>query len=252
MKDAAATVRSAEALKAMLLHQRIDQGEPHLPAIQSAGGGIMRFLDAASGLTGVWDVEFNATGNATEGAGLTRVDHVAQTMGHDEMLTWSLFYTSLFEAPKEPIVDVVDPGGIVRSQVIESSDASLRITLNGANSNRTLAEHFFAGPLGSAVQHVALESSDLFETERHLRGQGFQALPMPANCYDDLEARFGRDGGMLAQLRERNIPYDEDESGQFFQLDSRPCGDGFFLRSLSADKAMEDTVLPMHLTGLPR
>ena len=188
----------------------------------------MHFLDAASGLTDVWDVEFKTTGNVFDGAGLTRVDHIAQTMAHDEMLTWSLFYTSLFEASKRPIVDVVDPGGVVRSQVIESSDGSLRITLNGADSNRTLAGHFVAGRLGSVVQHVAFESSDLFETERHLRGRGFQALPIPQNYYDDLEARFGLDGGMLAQLREGNILYDEDESGQFFQLYSRPYGDGFF------------------------
>ena len=228
VKDAAETVRRAEALKVRLFHQRIDQGELHLPAIQSVGGGIMHFLDAASGLTDVWDVEFQATGKAPDGAGLTRVDHVAQTMCHDEMLTWSLFYTSLFEASKRPVVDVVDPGGVVRSQVIESSDGSLRITLNGADSNRTLAGHFVAGRPGSAVQHVAFESSDLFETERRLRGRGFQALPIPENYYDDLEARFALDMNTLAQLREGNILYDEDESGQFFQLYSRPYGDGFF------------------------
>ena len=228
VQDAAETVRRAEALKIKLFHQRIDQGELHLPAIQSVGGGIMHFLDAASGLTDVWDVEFQATGKALEGAGLTRVDHVAQTMGHDEMLTWSLFYTSLFEASKRPVVDVVDPGGVVRSQAIESPDGSLRITLNGADSSRTLAGHFVAGRLGSAVQHVAFESSDLFETERRLRGRGFQALPIPENYYDDLEARFALDVSTLAQLREGNILYDEDESGQFFQLYSRPYGGGFF------------------------
>ena len=239
VKDAAETVRRAEALKVKLFHQRIDQGELHLPAIHSVGGGIMHFLDAASGLTDVWDVEFKATGNASEGAGLIRVDHVAQTMGHDEMLTWSLFYTSLFDASKRPVVDVVDPGGVVRSQVIESSDASLRITLNGADSNRTLAGHFVAGRLGSAVQHVAFESGDLFETERRLRARGFQALSIPENYYDDLEARFGLDGGMLARLREGSILYDEDDSGQFFQLYSRPYGDGFFFEIVERRQGYE-------------
>ncbi|MYG28294.1 MAG: sugar phosphate isomerase/epimerase and 4-hydroxyphenylpyruvate domain-containing protein, partial [Boseongicola sp. SB0677_bin_26] len=77
VKDAVETVRRAEALKVRLFHQRIDQGELRLPAIQSVGGGVMHFLDAASGLTDVWDVEFKTTGNASEEVGLTRVDHVA-------------------------------------------------------------------------------------------------------------------------------------------------------------------------------
>ena len=136
-------------------------------------------------------------------------------------------------------MDVVDPGGVVRSQVIESSDASLRITLNGADSNRTLAGHFVAGRLGSAVQHVAFESGDLFETERRLRARGFQALPIPENYYDDLEARFGLDGGMLARLREGSILYDEDDSGQFFQLYSRPYGDGFFFEIVERRQGYE-------------
>ncbi|MXX88799.1 MAG: hypothetical protein F4213_15580 [Boseongicola sp. SB0677_bin_26] len=33
---------------------------------------------------------------------------------------------------------------------------------------------------------------------------------------------------MVRRLRERRILYDEDDSGQFFQLYSRPYGDGFF------------------------
>ncbi len=228
VKDAAETVRRAKALRVRLFHQQIDQGELELPAIQLVGGGVMHFLDAASGLTDVWDVEFRSVGKASDGVGLTCVDHVAQTMSYDEMLTWSLFYTSLFKASKRPVVDVIDPGGVVRSQVIESPDARLRITLNGADTNRTLAGHFVEGRLGSAVQHVAFATKDIFETVKRLRGLGFDALPIPSNYYDDLEARFGLDGEFLARLRKANILYDEDGEGQYFQVYTRPYGEGFF------------------------
>ena len=60
--------------------------------------------------------------------GLQRIDHVAQTMNYEEMLSWVLFYVSIFRTGKLPIVDVVDPGGLVRSQVIESSDGGLRLS----------------------------------------------------------------------------------------------------------------------------
>ncbi|MEZ5826268.1 MAG: TIM barrel protein [Geminicoccaceae bacterium] len=226
--DATETVKRAEALRVKLFHQQIDQGELELPAIHSVGGGVMHFLDAASGLTDVWNVEFTASGSQPRSSGLVGIDHIAQTMSYDEMLTWSLFYTTLFETAKKPVVDVIDPGGVVRSQVIESPDSSLRITLNGADTNRTLAGQFVSGRLGSAVQHIAFVADDIFVTEARIRAAGFGALPIPQNYYADLEARFDLEKDFLEKLRAGNILYDEDGDGRFFQLYSRPYGDGFF------------------------
>src|SRR3546814_5666514 len=79
------------------------------------------------------------------------------------MLTWILFYTAIFATHKTPMVDIVDPGGLVRSQVIENASGSPRISLNGAENRRTLAGHFIAESFGSAVQHLAFASRDIFE-----------------------------------------------------------------------------------------
>ena len=94
--------------------------------------------------------------------GLTRIDHIAQTMAYDEMLSWSLFYTTLLQAEHSPMVDVVDPDGLVRSQAIRSG--GLRVTLNGSQARRTLAGRFHEESFGSAVQHIALASDDIFAT----------------------------------------------------------------------------------------
>ena len=53
------------------------------------------------------------------------------------MLSWLLVYTSLFDVRKTPQVDINDPGGIVLSQVVETSDGSLRMVLNASQSPRT-------------------------------------------------------------------------------------------------------------------
>ncbi|MGI9507547.1 MAG: 3-keto-5-aminohexanoate cleavage protein, partial [Geminicoccaceae bacterium] len=53
-------------------------------------------------------------------------------------------------------------------------------------------------------------------------------LPMPANYYDDVQARFGLSEALTEQLCASNILYDEDAKGQYYQLYSRPYGDGFF------------------------
>ena len=56
---------------------------------------------------------------------------------------------------KIPPQDVADPGGLVKSQVIESADGSLRLILNASQSPRTQSSRFLSEVFGSGVQHIA-------------------------------------------------------------------------------------------------
>jgi 4-hydroxyphenylpyruvate dioxygenase len=230
VESAEATVRRARILGAETFEQAVGSGELDIPAIRGVGGGVLHFIDDVSGLRDVWRVEFRpAEDEAAPGpAGLTRIDHVAQTMPYDEMLIWSLFYTSLFALDKQPTVDVVDPGGLVRSQAIAAPDGAFRLTLNGAETHRTFAGRFVAESFGSSVQHVAFATGDIFATAAALARNGFEALPIPANYYADLAARLGLAEEEVARLQAANILYDQDATGRFLQLYSRPFGGGIF------------------------
>ena len=149
-------------------------------------------------------------------------------MNYEEMLSWVLFYTSIFRARKLPMVDVVDPGGLVRSQVIENETGTLRLTLNGAENRKTLAGHFVAESFGSSVQHLALATDDIFASSAAMHDLGFKPLSISGNYYDDLEARLGLDPELVERLRSFGILYDRDEAGEYFQLYSHIHGDGFF------------------------
>ncbi|MDB5614265.1 MAG: sugar phosphate isomerase/epimerase and 4-hydroxyphenylpyruvate protein [Devosia sp.] len=228
--DAAATVERAEALGAQLFNQRVGPDQLAIPAIRGIGGGVIYFLDDHSPLGRVWDVEFDAARDpeANKDAGLRRVDHVAQTMNYEEMLTWILFYRSIFKVSKSPMVDVVDPSGLIRSQVIENQAGSLRLTLNGAESHRTLAGRFIAETFGSSIQHLAFASDDIFQTAQALHQNGMRALQISPNYYDDLQARLALPQALLDDLRASNILYDRDANGEFYQLYSGSVGEGFF------------------------
>src|SRR3546814_18266642 len=123
-------------------------GELAIPAIRGVGGGVIYFIDGS--LAEVWDIEFQAEPTALGvDAGLLAIDHVAQTMNYEEMLTWLLFYTSIFRTGKLPMVDVVDPAGLVRSPVVGSDDGSLRHPLNGAENRKTPTGHLIPKTFGS-------------------------------------------------------------------------------------------------------
>jgi 4-hydroxyphenylpyruvate dioxygenase len=229
VEDAAATSARAAALGASTFDQAVGPGELEIPAIRSVGGSVMHFIDDQSGLSDVWSVEFTPSDIAKgSGTGLTAIDHVAETMNYDEMLSWSLFYTSIFDMHRTPMVDVVDPDGLVRSQAIKAGSGSARITLNGAETHRTLAGSFLAESFGGAVQHVAFATDDIFATARGMSERGFESLPMTGNYYNDLQARFGLDAARVEDMKALSILYDEDTDGTFYQYYSKPFAGGLF------------------------
>lgn len=220
VENAAETVARAKKLGAEVVQTPAGDDELSIPAIKGVGGGMVRFIDNHSALASLWDVDFRPVEGNPDfvGAGLLSVDHLAQTMKYEEMLTWTLFYTSIFEVDKVAMVDVVDPSGLVRSRAIQNKSGRLRVTLNGAENQSTLAGRFINQTFGATVQHLAFSCRDIFATAAALRARGFAALTMSANYYDDLGARFGLDDAFLARLREDNILYDEDGHGRFYQL----------------------------------
>ena len=89
-------------------------------------------------------------------------------MHYEEMLSWLLFYTSLLDVSKLPVRDVLDPGGLVKSQVLQTAGGELRLVLNASLSKRALVLALPVGGvrLGRAAYRL-----------RHLRHPGHCPAP---------------------------------------------------------------------------
>jgi 4-hydroxyphenylpyruvate dioxygenase len=100
------------------------------------------------------------------------------------------------------------------------------VTLNGAKARRTLAGRSIEESFGSAVQHIAFATTDIFATAAALRAAGFPVLEIGRNYHDDVEARFGLDPALTGKMHAANILNDEEPAGQLFQpyRRSRPGG----------------------------
>ncbi len=252
--DAKATILRAKALLDVPHTGAVGTGELDIPAVRGLGGSLLYFVDDTSAI-GRWsDVDFvppdlGPSRDTAPDAGLIAVDHISQTMQYEEMLTWLLFYTSLFEARKTPSQAVLDPGGVVQSQVIESGIESgsaidrepgiaknhdarpghgLRLVLNGSQSHRTLSARFVTDFFGSGVQHIALNTLDIHESVRKLVANGVAMLAIPENYYDDLESRSDLGIDEINALKALNILYDRDTSGPFWQAYTMTMDGGFF------------------------
>ena len=228
--DAKATLDRAGKLRDTPFRQPMGPGELEIPAVRGLGGSLLYFVDPQSELGRLWDIDFTAPNQPQGhgGAGLTAVDHVSQTMRYEEMLSWLLFYNSLLDVTKTPQLDVIDPGGIVRSQVVQTADGTLRLALNASQSQQTLSSRFLTHYLGSGVQHIAFATDDIVTTVRCLRANGVELLSIPENYYDDLEARTDLSAERLDVLRKNDILYDRDEAGEYLQVYTRSFEELFF------------------------
>jgi 4-hydroxyphenylpyruvate dioxygenase len=231
VENAAETVDRAEKLYDTPFRQKVGPRELEIPAMRGVGGSLLYFLDSTSKLASVWDVEFDTIKPAGRNAeaGLTVVDHISQSMHYEDMLSWLLFYTSLLDVQKSPQVDIRDPGGIVRSQVVETLDGALRITMNASQSQRTQSSRFLNEYFGSGVQHVAFNTDDIVVTAQKLKANGVAILNIPENYYDDLEARVDLPAERLKVLKANNIIYDKDSDGEYLQVYTQSFKDLFFI-----------------------
>ena len=201
-------------------------GESAMPAVCGVASSLIRFADRQMN---VWEADFDAVPETPSTASpLKRFDHIAQTMSYDEMLSWSLFYTTIFAMHKSPMVDVIDPDGIIKSQIIMSDDRCVQLTLNGSDAFRTSANNFLAEGVGATVQHIAFQTDDAVALAMTMVSSGFDILPQTENYYADLAARFELSDEFIAQIQSLNILYDEDETGCFLHFYGLSFGNGLF------------------------
>jgi 4-hydroxyphenylpyruvate dioxygenase len=190
--------------------------------------------------TAAWINEFGETrgfGAGLEvpsGAPNAVIDHVnlAQPWQHfDEAV---LFYTSALALEPQPYAEVASPSGLVRSQVMQTSDRAVRLVLNlapviqqdGASETGTGASG--TGQRKTYQEHIAFAVDDLVATARAARERGLDFLQIPANYYEDLDARFGLEPEFLATLQELNLLYDRDANGEFLHFYTATVGSVFF------------------------
>ncbi|WP_457973167.1 TIM barrel protein [Arthrobacter sp. D1-17] len=165
--------------------------------------------------------EFGEGSETRAGGGNAVIDHVnlAQPWQHfDEAV---LFYTSALALEPQPYAEVASPSGLVRSQVMQTSDRAVRLVLN-------LAPLIQQDGAQTYQEHIAFAVDNLVAAARAARDRGLAFLQIPENYYEDLDARFDLEPGFLDTLRDLNLLYDRDADGEFLHFYTDTVGSVFF------------------------
>ncbi|MFD5480058.1 bifunctional sugar phosphate isomerase/epimerase/4-hydroxyphenylpyruvate dioxygenase family protein [Streptomyces hawaiiensis] len=217
--DPAAAARRAEALLAPVLPRRRAPQDAPLDAVAAPDGTELFFCATGRPEPPDWRADFEDTGLPSEGAGVRGIDHLALTQPWHHFDEAALFHRGVLGLDAQESVDVADPYGLMRSRAVAGADGGVRIALTVG-----------AAPADDTVhaQHIALATDDVVAAARRFREAGGRPLPVPANYYDDLAARFEFTDGELETYRDLGILYDRDAHGVFRHCYTRTVGRVFF------------------------
>lgn len=217
--DPEGAARRAEALLAPVLPRRRAPEDALLDAVAAPDGTELFFCATDRPELPDWRADFENTKAVENGAGVTRIDHLALTQPWHHFDEAALFHRSVLGLHGRESVDVADPYGLFRSRAVTNSGGSVRIALA-------------VGPAPTEdetrAQHIALATDDVVAAARRFREAGGRLLPMPANYYDDLAARYEFTEDELATYRDLGILYDRDAQGEFRHCYTRTVGRVFF------------------------
>ncbi|MFI6654072.1 bifunctional sugar phosphate isomerase/epimerase/4-hydroxyphenylpyruvate dioxygenase family protein [Streptomyces sp. NPDC050523] len=217
--DPAGAARRAEALLAPVLPRRRAADDVPLDAVAAPDGTELFFCATGRPELQDWRRDFEDVAHPATDSGVMRVDHLALVQPWHHFDEAALFHRSVLGLSAQESVDVADPYGLLRSRAVANADGSVRIALSVG-----------AAPSDDTVhaQHIALATDDVVAAARRFLAAGGRLLPIPANYYDDLAARFEFADGELETYRELGILYDRDAHGEFRHCYTRTVGRVFF------------------------
>jgi 4-hydroxyphenylpyruvate dioxygenase len=233
-------------------------GELNIPAIKGIGDSLIYLVDRWRGKNGArqgdignigfYDVDFEALPGIDSdealnpaGFGLTYIDHLTHNVHRGRMAEWSEFYERLFNFREVRYFDIEGQATGVKSKAMTSPCGKIRIPINEeGNEKAGQIQEYLDKYRGEGIQHIALGSTNLYDTVDSLQMAGVKLLDTSETYYELLPRRIPGLAENIADLQSRNILVDgtpgelllqifsENQLGPiFFEFIQRKGNEGF-------------------------
>ena len=232
-------------------------GELNIPAIKGIGDSVIYFVDRWRGKNGAkegdlgnisfFDVDFEPLPGITAadlnppGHSLTYIDHLTHNVHRGRMNEWAEFYERLFNFREVRYFDIEGQATGVKSKAMTSPCGQIRIPINEeGNEKAGQIQEYLDRYRGEGIQHVAMGSTNLYDTVDALQMAGVKLLQTSETYYELLPKRIPGHGEDVEGLKSRNILMDgtsdelllqifsENQLGPiFFEFIQRKGNEGF-------------------------
>ena len=254
VQDAKAAYERAISLGAWGYANAAAPGELNIPAIKGIGDSIIYFIDKWRGKNGAkagdignigfYDVDFEPLPGAElspAGHGLTYIDHLTHNVHRGRMAEWASFYERIFNFREIRYFDLEGQQTGIKSKAMTSPCGKIRIPINEEGNDKAgQIQEYLDRYQGEGIQHIALGSTNLYDTVDALELNGIKLLNTSDTYYELLPKRIPNHGEDIEALKQRNILVDgqpgelllqifsENQLGPiFFEFIQRKGNDGF-------------------------
>jgi 4-hydroxyphenylpyruvate dioxygenase len=215
--DAPKAMARAQELGAKALVNEPGPMELSLPGIEAIGGSRIFFIDRYDQAGSIYDIDFKPIPGANqhpEGVGLTEIDHLTNNVFRGRMDHWAQFYERLFNFREIRYFDIEGKLTGLKSRAMTSPDGKIRIPINESADDKSQIEEYLREYKGEGIQHIAMSTTNIYETVRRLRASNVELMaPPPDTYYEMLESRLPGHGEDVAKLKELGILLDGSPSG---------------------------------------
>lgn len=232
--DVEVAVRETKARGATVLKpptaQEDENGTIVTAEIKYAGDTVFRFVDR-SNYRGVHAPGFAAIdARSTHSVGLAAIDHVVTNVYIGEMDYWAKWYerimgfTNLMSFTGD---DISTEYSALMSKVMENGSGKCKFPINepAEGKKKSQIEEYLDFYHGQGVQHIAMNSANIYETVAELRKRDVDFLAVPDTYYEYMRERIGDVGENWDKLQELGILVDKDDDGYLLQIFTTPVQD---------------------------
>merc|ERR1712126_212230 len=118
----------------------------------------------------------------------------------------------------------------LRSIVVANWEETIKMPLNepAPGKKKSQIQEYVDYYGGAGVQHIALNTTDIISSVRHMRARGVEFLDFPNTYYENLREQLKESKVVISQdlaiLQELKI-LDYDDDGYLLQIFTKPCQD---------------------------
>ena len=152
-----------------------------LPYLEIRGWGSIEhtFIQSSSASTTTIDRQDSISG----------IDHLVLNVPVGELDRATTWYQNLFEFQVQQTFDIQTQTSGLTSKALVSSCGKIRFNINQPSSSNSQIQDFLDRNHGAGIQHIALQTNDIFRTIDRMRQQKLAFLEIDPTYYSQLQTK---------------------------------------------------------------
>jgi 4-hydroxyphenylpyruvate dioxygenase len=117
------------------------------------------------------------------------IDHLVLNVAVGELDSAASWYRDLFDFQVQQTFDIQTNRSGLTSKALVSAGGEIRFNINQPSSNNSQIQEFLDLNRGAGIQHIALETTNIFQSISYVQQQKLACLSIPATYYTELQLR---------------------------------------------------------------